>query len=272
MWVPDVYEGAPTTTTAFMAVTVKAVSIGALVRVLLIAGSGHPELWSGLLWWMAVITMVLGNLLAIQQTSVKRMLAFSSVAHTGYALVGLASMVPTGGDGTADFSNAGAASVLLYLLMYTPMTLGAFLVLVYLGHEVQRPGHEPEWQDAETFDDLAGMAERHPWAALAMTIFLVSLGGIPPTAGFFGKFTVFMAAVNQGHVVLAVIGVLASLVSLYYYLRVVVTLYMKPVVATDEKTDRSVGLAVALAALATLVLGVVPAMWWDWATLAITSL
>jgi NADH-quinone oxidoreductase subunit N len=268
MWVPDVYEGAPTTTTAFMSVTVKAASIGALIRVLLVSAESHPEIWADLLWWIAAVTMVLGNLLALQQSSVKRMLAYSSVAHTGYALVALATMLDTDGS----FSSLGAASALFYLLVYTFMTLGAFMVLVYMGHEVGAPGHEPEWQDAEAFDDLAGMGTRHPWAALAMTLFLVSLGGIPPTAGFFGKFTIFMAAVERGHVLLAVIGVLASLVSLYYYLRVVVVMYMREPVATDEKPHASVGLAVGLAALGTVLLGVLPSTWWEWATRAIAAL
>jgi NADH-quinone oxidoreductase subunit N len=270
MWVPDVYEGAPTTTTAFMSVTVKAAAVGALARILLIAAPGAASsMWADLLWWMAVLTMVVGNLLAVQQTSVKRMLAYSSIAHTGYALVALATLRAT--DGT--FSADGAASALFYLLVYTFMTLGAFVVLVYLGHEVPVPGHpDPEWQDAEELDDLAGMGMRHPWAAAAMTVFLVSLGGIPPTAGFFGKFTVFVGAVHQGHVVLAVIGVLASLVSMYYYLRVVVAMYMREPVATDEKPAFSIGLAVALAALATVALGLQPALFFDWAVRSISQL
>jgi NADH-quinone oxidoreductase subunit N len=274
MWVPDVYEGAPTTTTAFMSVTVKAAAVGALVRVLLVAGADRAELWAGLLWWMAVATMILGNLMAIQQRSVKRMLAYSSIAHTGYALVALATLVGTDGE----YSTFGASAVLLYVLVYTSMTLGAFMVLVYLGHEVEVGGagagasREPEWQDAEDIDDLAGMGARHPWAAVAMTLFLVSLGGIPPTAGFFGKFTVFAAAVEQGHIVLAVIGVLASLVSLFYYLRVVVAMFMRDPVTTDERPDRSVGLVVALAAIATVLLGIFPSTLWDWAVRAIELL
>ena len=262
MWVPDVYEGAPTTTTAFMSVTVKAAGIGALIRVLLVAAP-HSEIWADILWWMAVATMVLGNLLAIQQTSVKRMLAFSSVAHTGYALLALATMRAT--DGT--FSATGAAAALVYLLVYTFMTLGAFMVLVYVGHSVEVPGgHGPEWQDAEHIDDITGLGERHPWAAVAMSIFLVSLGGIPPTAGFFGKFTLFASAVERGHVVLAVIGVLASLVSLYYYLRVVVAMFMRDPVSVDEQTHPSVGLVLVLAAAATIFLGLQPSLFWEWAT------
>ncbi|MEQ1564551.1 MAG: NADH-quinone oxidoreductase subunit N [Myxococcota bacterium] len=267
MWVPDVYEGAPTTTTAFMSVTVKAAGVGALIRVLLIAAPARADLWADLVWWMAVATMIAGNLLAIRQTSVKRMLAYSSIAHTGYALVALATMKATDGS----FSPDGAAGGLFYLLVYTFMTLGAFMVLVYLGHEVQGP-NRVEWQDAESFDDLAGMGARHPWAAAAMTVFLVSLGGVPPTAGFFGKFALFTQAVAQGHVVLAVIGVLASLVSMYYYLRVVVSMYMLEPVTTDEKPSRAIGWVVALAALATIGLGVQPATFWDWATHSIVQL
>jgi NADH-quinone oxidoreductase subunit N len=269
MWVPDVYEGAPTTTTAFMSVTVKAAGVGALARVLLIAAPTRADLWADLLWWMALATMVVGNLLAIQQQSVKRMLAFSSVAHTGYALVALATM--SGVNGT--FSSQGAAAALYYLLVYTFMTLGAFLLLVYMGHEVKVPGRDtPEWQDGEHIDDLAGMADRHPWAALAMTIFMISLGGIPPTAGFLGKFMLFSAAVDQGHVGLVVIGVLASLVSLYYYLRVVVAMYMRDAVATDDVTSRSVGAVVAVAALATVFFGVQPGLLLYWAERSIHAL
>ncbi|MEQ1500831.1 MAG: NADH-quinone oxidoreductase subunit N [Myxococcota bacterium] len=266
MWVPDVYEGAPTTTTAFMSVTVKAAGVGALIRMLLIAFPARAELWGDLLWWMAVATMILGNLIALQQRSVKRMLAYSSVAHTGYALVAVATMANA--DGTVN--PAGAAGALMYLMVYTFMTFGAFMMLVYMGHEVEVPGHDSEWQDAENIDDLAGMGATHPWAALA------SLRGkpfptydIPPPAGFFGKFTLFAAAVSQGDVTIAVIGVMASLVSLYYYLRVVVTMYMQDPVTSDEKVDKTIGLSIALATIGTLALGVQPALFWEWAARSI---
>ena len=137
------------------------------------------------------------------------------------------------------------------------MTLGAFMVLVYVGHEVEVPGHGPSsGRTPRTSSDVTGLSQRHPWAAVVMTIFLVSLGGIPPFAGFFGKFTPVRGGRDQGHVVLAVIGVLASLVSMYYYLRVVVAMFMKDRCSVDEKTHPSVGLVVVLAALATVVLGV----------------
>jgi NADH-quinone oxidoreductase subunit N len=268
MWVADVYEGAPTITTMFMAVTVKAAGFGALIRILLIAFPASSAVWAGLLWWLAVATMVLGNLLAVQQDSVKRMLAFSSVAHTGYALVALASMSGVGGA----FSSEGATAALFYLLTYTPMTLGAFALLIYVGHEVEVPGHAPEWQDAEHIDDLSGLSNRRPWAAFAMMLFLVSLGGIPPTAGFVGKLGVFGAAVRQGHLTLAVIGVMASLVSMYYYLKVIVAMYMTESVSSDEKPSFGVGAVVLLAAAAVLALGVLPDMLLRLAELSIKNL
>lgn len=253
-WVADVYEGAPTSVTAFMSVTVKAASIAALIRVLIVAGESRPELWTELLWGLAVLTMILGNLLALQQQSVKRMLAYSSVAHTGYALVALATLTSPGGRFSAD----GAGAALFYVFVYTFMTLGAFLVLVWLGQEVRAPNGRSEWQDGEHIEDFAGLAFRHPWVAVAMTVFLVSLGGLPPTAGFFGKFYLFRAAVQQGHAELAIIGVLASLVSLYYYLRVVVYMYMREPVASDEEPEASVGFVVGVTAFATLALGILP--------------
>jgi NADH-quinone oxidoreductase subunit N len=212
--------------------------------------------------------MVLGNLIAIRQTSVKRMLAFSSIAHTGYALVALASMRGTDGS----LSPYGAATAVFYLVAYSFMTFGAFVTLVYAGHEAPVRGRGPEWQDAEHIDDLAGLATRRPWAAFAMTLFLVSLGGIPPTAGFFGKFLVFSEAVAQGHVGIAVVGVLASLVSMVYYLRVVVAMYMQSSTTSDEQPEASLGLAVALSALATVVLGLLPGLVVEWATRSIDVL
>lgn len=255
MWLPDVYEGAPTSTTAFMAVAVKAAAFGALVRILMVAGAARSDLWAWPLWGMAAGTMVIGNLMAAQQTSVKRMLAFSSVAHTGYGLVALSTMrAPYG-----SFASEGASAALFYVFAYTFMTLGAFAFLIYLGHEVPVAGRlQPEWQDAEHLDDFAGIARRRPWAALAMTVLLVSLGGFPPTVGFVGKFWLFKSAVDQGHYALAILGVITSLVSLFYYLRVVVVMFMKDPIHTDEKTHWTVGAVVAFATAATLILGLFP--------------
>jgi NADH-quinone oxidoreductase subunit N len=267
MWLPDVYEGAPTSTTAFMSVTVKAAATGAMLRVLLIAGASRPDLWAPMLWWIALATMVVGNLLAAQQRSVKRMLAWSSVAHTGYALVAMATMLGTDGS----FSTDGASAVVFYLFSYTFTTLGAFVFLIYVGHEVPTPSG-PEWQDAETLDDLAGLGFRRPWAAAAMSLFLVSLGGIPPTAGFFGKFFLFQAAVERGHSLLVVLGIMTSLVSLYYYLRVVVAMYMRPTELADEQPRASIGAVLVLTAAATVLLGVLPGPVVEWAARGITAL
>ncbi|HMV65311.1 MAG TPA: proton-conducting transporter membrane subunit, partial [Myxococcota bacterium] len=250
-------------------VTVKAAGVGALVRILLEVAPAQADAWAGLLWWMAMATMIVGNLLAAQQTSVKRMLAWSSVAHTGYVLIALASLVST--DGT--FSAAPAAAAVFYVFTYGFMTMGAFQMLVYMGHEVEVPGRSsPEWQDAEQLDDLAGVGQRRPWAALAMTLFLVSLGGFPPTAGFVGKLFLFRAAIAQGHVSLAVVGVIASLVSLYYYLRVVVWMFMKETVTDDERPSPWVGAVVATSAVLTLAFGLLPDAIWYLASWSVRGL
>jgi NADH-quinone oxidoreductase subunit N len=205
-WTPDVYEGAPTTVTAFMAVGVKAAAFAAFARVLSVAFGTVAASWSGLLWIVAVLTMTVGNVTAVTQRNVKRMLAYSSIAHAGYALVGLVA-------GTRE----GGAALCLYLAVYTLMNVGAFAVLIALG----RRG-EP----CETLDDLAGLGFRQPILGIAMTIFMLSLAGVPPTAGFAGKLALFGAAVNAGYVGLVVIAVLNSVVSVYYYLGVLVQMYM----------------------------------------------
>jgi NADH-quinone oxidoreductase subunit N len=205
-WAPDVYEGAPTTVTAFMAVGVKAAAFAAFARVLTVAFGPATASWSGVLWVVAALTMTVGNVTAISQRSVKRMLAYSSIAHAGYALIGLVA-------GT----RAGGAALCLYLAVYTLMNLGAFAVLIALG----RRG-EP----CETLDDFAGVGFRQPLLGIAMSVFMLSLAGVPPTAGFAGKLALFGAAVDAGYVGLVVIGVLNSVVSVYYYLGVLVQMYM----------------------------------------------
>lgn len=247
-WVPDVYEGAPTAVTAFMSVSVKAAGVGALLRILLTAGPTESATWGAFLWGLAIATMVVGNLLAIGQSNVKRMLAYSSVAHTGYILGGLASL---GSQSSGDAHQAAGAASIYYLLVYTFMTLGAFAFLVYAGRGDK---------DAEDIVDFAGLAQRKPWAALAMTIFMLSLGGIPPTAGFFGKFLLFKAMVASGEITLVVVGVLSSAVSLYYYLRVVVYMYMKPEAqgAQAPRLGFNAGLVLIACVGFTLALGFMP--------------
>ncbi len=259
MWVPDVYEGAPTSVTAFMSVAVKVAGFGALLRVLLTAGAAAAEIWGGLLYGLALLTMVVGNLLAARQSSVKRMLAYSSVAHTGYLLVALAALRKD------PSQRAAAEAAVFYLFSYVFMTLGAFAFAIQAG----RGG-----KDAEALDDYAGFAKRKPWSAAAMTIFMVSLAGLPPTAGFFGKFLIFKAAVSVGDILPVVVGVLMSAVSVYYYLRVVVYMYMmpEPEGAAELSPTPNVAWVVFFAAIFTLALGVVPSSFIGFSRAAIALL
>jgi NADH-quinone oxidoreductase subunit N len=207
-WAPDVYEGSPTTVTAFMSAGAKAAAFATFIRVV-VALLGSFAFFHGVLWILALLTMVVGNVLAVAQSNVKRMLAFSSVAHAGYILVGLVA------------NNAeGRAGVLYYTLVYTFMNLGAFGVLIWLS----RRGEE-----LNTLDDLQGLSQRQPAAAALMALFMLSLGGIPPMAGFFGKAFLFLAAIHAQQYGLAVAGLLASVIGVFYYLRVVVAMYFQPV-------------------------------------------
>ena len=214
MWTPDAYEGAPTPTTTYMAVAVKSAAFAVLVRILVV-GFGDPRLmgwgagWPQVIAWLAVLSMVVANVIAGRQESVKRMLAYSSIAHAGYALVGVVAIMG---------SERGTSSVLFYMLTYTVSTVGAFGALILCG----RRGAE-----AVSYEDLAGLGKRHPAVALAFSFFLLSLAGVPPTAGFFGKLYVFSAAVDSQLNVLAVIGLLNSVLGAYYYLRVMVYMYMR---------------------------------------------
>jgi NADH-quinone oxidoreductase subunit N len=206
VWAPDVYEGAPTAVTAFMAVGIKAAGFAAFVRVFLHTLLPLSADWRGILWLLAVLTMTVGNVTALRQRNIKRMLAYSSIAHAGYLLVGMVA----GGE-------LGGSAVLFYLLAYAFMTLGAFAVVIALGRRGQAN---------ETIDDYAGVGFRSPFLGLAMAVFMLSLAGFPPLAGFIAKFYIFSAAVKAGYVGLAVIGMLNSVVSVYYYLGVLVRMYM----------------------------------------------
>jgi NADH-quinone oxidoreductase subunit N len=228
MWTPDVYEGAPTTVTAFMATGVKAAAFAALLRVLayktgVLAGLPLTQLF----WWLAVLTMTVGNLAALTQSNIKRMLAYSSIAHAGYILVGV-TVYAASGDPDA------ISAILYYLLAYTFMTIGAFAVVVAFGEK-----------DNEHLDmgDYGGLGWRYPAMGIAMSVFMIALSGIPPTAGFFGKYAIFRSAVNHGQVPLVVIAVLNSALSVAYYLRVMVTLYMRP---STLKLEAGRSLAAAL--------------------------
>jgi NADH-quinone oxidoreductase subunit N len=249
MWTPDAYEGAPTPATTYMAVAVKSAAFAMLLRVLLgcfgdEALSSWGAGWPPVLALLSVFTMVVANLVAGRQSSVKRMLAYSSIAHAGYVLIGVVATMR---------SDQAAGSVLFYLLAYTVSTAGAFGTLILCG----RRGSE-----AVTYEDLAGIGRRHPGAAVAFSLFLVSLAGVPPTAGFFGKLYVFQAAIDAELYALVVIGLINSVIAAYYYLRVMVYMYMREPapgapVATPMRSGYVVTALVVAAALV-LLLGLLP--------------
>jgi len=227
MWTPDVYQGAPTSVTAFMAVASKAASFAAFLRVLLEGFGGVKPNWYGLILAVCLLTVALGNIVAVVQTNVKRMLAYSSIAHAGYALIGL---VVAGSVANGDpIVSRGVSSVMLYLAIYSFMTLGAFAIVALL----RKGGLE-----GEELEDFTGLSKRHKGAAFLMLIFMVSLAGIPPTAGFIGKFYLFMSAVNAGLVWLAVVGLIFAAVSAFYYFRVVMVMYMREPSSTQELETR----------------------------------
>ncbi|HLG71855.1 MAG TPA: NADH-quinone oxidoreductase subunit N [Chloroflexota bacterium] len=242
-WTPDAYEGAPTPATAFMSVGPKAAAFAALLRIFVTAlGPAQPD-YSLLFGALAAATMTLGNLVAIQQNNIKRMLAYSSIAHSGYIMVGMAAFR----NGSNDTVN-GVTALMFYLFVYTFMTLGAFAIVAYV---------QAGQAEAETFDDYRALGRRAPLTALAMTIFMLSLTGVPPLAGFMGKVYLILATVNSGMVWLAVIIAVNSAISAYYYLRVVVVMYMND---TTERVPlyRSpfIHTMLAFSALATFFFGV----------------
>jgi NADH-quinone oxidoreductase subunit N len=273
MWAPDVYEGAPTPVTALMSVAVKAAAFAALVRVFLAIGRPLEATAPVLLFSsLAILTMVVGNLLALPQRNVKRMLAYSSISHAGYLLVGVTALFvpqPRAGLPGVSVLMAGARadqadalrSILFYLLTYTVMTVGAFGVVGALERR------EDETRGfAWDVDRFSGLAQRRPGWATAMALFMLSLGGIPPLAGFMGKLLVFRAAVDAGLVTLVVVGVLTSAVGAYYYLRVVVYMFMRPPPeqATLPAAQWGTEVALALTAVAVVLLGVAPAVVNHW--------
>ena len=242
MWTPDVYQGAPSSVTGFMAVGAKAAGFAALLRIFV---SAFPALGPDLvpvLWGLSAVTMVVGNVLALSQTNIKRLLAYSSIAHAGYILMAFVS-----------FSNPkvapdAVASALFYLVSYAVTSFGAWAVVIAL-EKAEGKGLE--------IDDYAGLGKRKPALAAAMTIFMLSLTGMPPTLGLIGKFYLFRTAIAGGFVGLAVIGVLTSLVSAYYYLRVIVVMYMREG-EPQAQGEAWLNLTTGLAALATVVLSFLP--------------
>jgi NADH-quinone oxidoreductase subunit N len=239
MWTPDVYQGAPTAVTAFMSAGTKVAAFAALIRVFDIGFQPLGWDWTPVLWGLAAATVITGSLLAIAQTDIKRMLAYSSVAHAGFILIGLTAA-----------NQDGIRSALFYLVAYSVMILGAFGVVMLVS--IRGEGRT-------SLRSYAGLGRRSPLLAGLLTLFLLSMAGIPPTAGFIAKFSVFGAAVRAGHWELALIGVLSSVVAAFFYIRVMVLMYMQEP-ADDLEPDRSILLRVAIAipAALTLVFGVFP--------------
>jgi NADH-quinone oxidoreductase subunit N len=253
MWTPDAYEGAPTIVTAFMSTGVKAAAFAAFVRVFLSALEPLKDQWIPILSVLAAATMILGTIVGVLQSNVKRMLAYSSIAHAGYLMLGIIAT-----------SNTGKAAVLFYLLAYAVTNLGALGIVALLS--------TPQEQHDE-LRDFAGLWKSRPGMAGLMTLFLLSLGGFPPTAGFIGKWYIFSAAVERGHYTLAIIGVLTSVISVFFYLRIVVMMYMTDgpeMVRPPVPATAMAGLA--LATIAVVYLGVLPTKVLELALVSISTI
>ncbi len=250
VWTPDAYEGAPTPVAAFMSVGPKAAGFAALLRVMVQALPALAAQWAVVIAVLAVLTMTLGNVVAIAQPSVKRMLAYSSIAHTGYIMVGLAAYLNTA---SPQKQEDAISSVLIYSLIYVFMNIGAFGILIYVQNR----------QGGADVTDFDGLGQWAPAAALAMAWCMVSLTGIPPTGGFLGKFYVFRAAIDNGYTWLAIIGVLNSAVSAFFYLRVIYTMYFNPVseeVQARLQPTKSgfIATGLVIVSIALLLLGIIP--------------
>jgi NADH-quinone oxidoreductase subunit N len=260
VWTPDVYEGAPTPVTAFMAAGPKAAGFASFLRVFLfafpfvvitanksVAGQIHAA-WLGALVVLAILTMTIGNVVAIAQNNVKRMLAYSSIAHAGYALVGF---IAAGAAADGEHRNAAIAAVIFYLLTYAVMNLGAFAVVQLIARAGDR---------RTEVEDYNGIGFQSPWLAFCLSLFLLSLLGMPLTAGFIGKVMVFRAALDQGYYLLVVIGVLNTAISAYYYLRLIIVMFFRErtTVWNAPRIPASIGLALVITILGVLYLGLFP--------------
>ncbi len=255
MWTPDAYEGAPPAVTGFMSTGVKAAAFAAFARVFLSAFDPLRGSWSGVGWVIAAATMIVGTVVGVAQTNVKRMLAYSSVAHAGYLLIALVS----GND-------VAKGAVLFYLLAYAVTNLGAFGVITVLDN-AERPN--------DTIADYAGLSNEHPALSALMTVFLLSLGGFPPLAGFVAKWYVFSAAIKAGYSWLAIIGVLTSVVSVFFYLRIVVMMYMTPPSEASARfpaVPKIAGAALVASAILVFYLGILPTRVLDWAAASVATI
>lgn len=241
MWTPDVYQGAPTAVTAFMSAGTKIAAFAAFMRVLNVAFQPLAWDWTPVLWVLAAVSVIVGSVLAIAQTDIKRMLAYSSIGHAGFILIGLTA---TG--------RSGMSAALFYLLAYAAMIVGAFGVVMLVSSR---------GEEATSLSSYAGLARRSPLLAALLTLFLLSMAGIPPTAGFIAKVTVFRAAIDAGHWELALVGVLASVVAAFFYIRVMVLMYMQEPSGDHEPDDSLMPrLVLAIPAAATLLLGILPGL------------
>ena len=251
VWAPDVYQGAPAPVSGFLSVGPKAAAFAILIRTYLTAFGPISSTWAPIVWACALATMLVGNFAAIQQSNIKRLLAYSSIAHAGYVLVAVAA-----------HSEIGSAAAMFYLAAYAFTNFGAFAVVTHVARK-----HEK----FTSIDDFAGLSQRQPMMAAMLTIFLLSLIGVPLTGGFFGKFYIFKAALDSNLVWLTVLGLLNSVVAAYYYLRVLVVMYMKEPHSSDEPLPAAgpaLTIAVVGCAIVTLVLGIFPSFVLDFATKA----
>jgi NADH-quinone oxidoreductase subunit N len=244
-WAPDAYEGAPTSITGFMSVAVKAAGWAMMLRILIVGLMPLREIWTPMLVFVAIATMTGGNLAALTQTNTKRLLAYSSISHVGYMLLGLVAGTVT------ELSPDGLKGILIYLLVYTFMNLGAFGVITALRHR---------HVIGDELDDLDGLYSRAPVEAVLMLVFLISLAGIPPLAGFWGKYFIFLSLIESGHYVLAGLGVIYSVFGLYYYLKMANAMFMRQPEQGQEKLPISLSMRVgiAVAGIATLYIGLLP--------------
>jgi NADH-quinone oxidoreductase subunit N len=262
MWMPDVYEGAPAPVTGFMTTGLKAAAFATFLRVIISLGYGKglsavvQSHIHDILWVSAVLTMGVGNFVALTQTNLKRMLAYSSIAHSGYLIVGMLA---------GSQSEQGYGPVVMYLVTYAIMNLGAFVILSVLASRED---------SGLNLHDFSGLSRRHPWLAFAMSVFLLSMAGIPPTAGFAAKYLLFYSAIQAHETVLVIIGVLCSAVSVYYYLRVLVYMYMRDPAGAPSESRISVWSTLAVASMValTLQIGVLPSRMVLAAKRAVTSL
>jgi len=245
-WTPDVYQGAPTPITGFMSVATKAAAYSLIARIFFIALPSLEEIWMPFLFGVSVLTMLVGNTAAIFQDDVKRILAYSGIAHAGYLLIGIVAN-----------SQDGVASILFYLGVYLFMNIGAFAIVYML---------EGEGEKANSIHRFKGLAKRKPYLAAAMSLFLLSLAGFPPTAGFFGKLYVFVAALKQGYVLIAALAVVASMIAVYFYLRIIAMMYFQPDESQEAiQTSRGMTAIVTVSSIAIVAIGLFPSKFMQWA-------